>query len=160
MPEPTELIKLTAAQMAKAVADGEVSAVELAQAHLDRIAQTDGQVNAFLHVAPESALAAAQAVDDQRKSGQPLGPLAGVPLVLKDVFTTTDMPTTCGSKILDGWQPPYDATLTRRLRQAGIVILGKSNMDEFAMGSSTENSAYGPTHNPWDLDRIDRKSVV
>ncbi|HEX6577958.1 MAG TPA: Asp-tRNA(Asn)/Glu-tRNA(Gln) amidotransferase subunit GatA, partial [Jiangellaceae bacterium] len=82
------------------------------------------------------------------------GPLAGVPLALKDVFTTVDMPTTCGSKILDGWRPPYDATVTRRLREAGIVILGKTNLDEFAMGSSTENSAFGPTHNPWDLDRI------
>ena len=86
--------------------------------------------------------------------GEPLGPLAGVPLALKDVFTTTDMPTTCASRILDGWQPPYDATVTRRLRQAGVVILGKANMDEFAMGSSTENSAFGPSRNPWDLARV------
>ncbi len=140
--------------MAAAVASGEISAVELTQAHLDRIARTDGAVSAFLHVAQDSALAAARAVDDKRAAGQPLGPLAGVPLVLKDVFTTTDMPTTCGSKILDGWQPPYDSTVTRRLRAAGIVILGKSNMDEFAMGSSTENSAFGPSHNPWDLARV------
>ena len=83
-----------------------------------------------------------------------LGPLAGVPLALKDVFTTTDMPTTCASRILNGWQPPYDATVTRRLRQAGVVILGKSNMDEFAMGSSTENSAFGPSRNPWDTGRV------
>jgi aspartyl-tRNA(Asn)/glutamyl-tRNA(Gln) amidotransferase subunit A len=83
-----------------------------------------------------------------------LSPLAGVPLALKDVFTTSDMPTTCGSKILEGWRPPYDATVTRRLREAGVVILGKTNLDEFAMGSSTENSAYGPTRNPWDLSRI------
>src|SRR5919106_5835251 len=89
-----------------------------------------------------------------RAAGEELGPLAGVPLALKDVFTTVDMPTTCGSKILDGWRPPYDATVTRRLREAGIVILGKTNLDEFAMGSSTENSAYGPTRNPWDLLRI------
>jgi aspartyl-tRNA(Asn)/glutamyl-tRNA(Gln) amidotransferase subunit A len=93
-------------------------------------------------------------VDAQRAAGEPLGPLAGVPLALKDVFTTADMPTTAGSRILDGWQPPYDATVTRRLREAGVVILGKTNMDEFAMGSSTENSAFGPTHNPWDLSRV------
>src|SRR5215467_2390635 len=129
-----ELTTLTAAEMAAAVAAGEISAAELARAHLDRIAQTDDQVHAFLHVAEESALAAAGEVDRQRAAGEPLGPLAGVPLALKDVFTTADMPTTCGSKILDGWCPPYDATITARLRAAGIVILGKTNMDEFAMG--------------------------
>jgi aspartyl-tRNA(Asn)/glutamyl-tRNA(Gln) amidotransferase subunit A len=111
-------------------------------------------VHSFLHVAPEGALQAARAVDDRRAAGQPLGPLAGVPLALKDVFTTTDMPTTCGSRILEGWQPPYDATVTRRLREAGVVILGKTNMDEFAMGSATENSAFGPSRNPWDLSRV------
>jgi len=150
----SELTQQTAAQLAAAVAGGEVSAVEVAQAHLDRIEATDDRVHAFLHVARTSALAAARAVDEQRAAGEPLGPLAGVPLALKDVFTTTDMPTTCGSRILDGWLPPYDATITRRLRQAGIVILGKTNMDEFAMGSSTENSAFGPTRNPWDLSRV------
>jgi aspartyl-tRNA(Asn)/glutamyl-tRNA(Gln) amidotransferase subunit A len=97
---------------------------------------------------------AARAVDGRRAAGEPLGPLAGVPLALKDVFTTTDMPTTCGSRILAGWQPPYDATVAQRLRKAGVVILGKTNMDEFAMGSSTENSAFGPSHNPWDLSRV------
>jgi aspartyl-tRNA(Asn)/glutamyl-tRNA(Gln) amidotransferase subunit A len=132
-----------------------VSSVEVTQAHLDRIAAVDPAVHAFLHVAPESALAAAQKVDDARAAGQaPASALAGVPLALKDLFTTTDMPTTCASRILEGWQPPYDATLTSRLRKAGIPILGKTNMDEFAMGSSTENSAYGPTGNPWDLTRI------
>ena len=154
MAADTELITMTAAQIAAAVASGEVSSVEVTRAHLDRIAQTDVHVRAFLYVAEEAALAAAQAVDDQRTAGQPLGPLAGVPLALKDVFTTTDMPTTCGSRILAGWQPPYDATITARLRQAGVVILGKTNMDEFAMGSSTENSAFGPSHNPWDLSRV------
>ena len=150
----SELTTLTAAEMAAAVAGGEISAVELAKAHLDRINETDIGVRAFLHVASDGALAAASAVDKRRAAGEPLGPLAGVPLALKDVFTTTDMPTTCGSKILAGWQPPYDATITTRLRSAGLVILGKTNMDEFAMGSSTENSAFGPSRNPWDLSRV------
>ncbi|GAA1076344.1 MULTISPECIES: Asp-tRNA(Asn)/Glu-tRNA(Gln) amidotransferase subunit GatA [Kitasatospora] len=150
----TELIKYTAAQTAAAVSAGEVSAVEVAQAHLDRIEAVDKKVNAFLHVDTEGALKAARAVDDKRARGEELGPLAGVPLALKDVFTTKGVPTTCGSKILEGWIPPYDATLTARLKDAGVVILGKTNMDEFAMGSSTENSAYGPTGNPWDLSRI------
>jgi aspartyl-tRNA(Asn)/glutamyl-tRNA(Gln) amidotransferase subunit A len=150
----TELVRMTAAGLAAVIAAGEVSAVEVTQAHLDRIEAVDQRVRAFLHVAPEAALAAAAAVDERRRAGEPLGPLAGVPLALKDVFTTTDMPTTCGSRILEGWRPPYDATITRRLRQAGVVILGKANMDEFAMGSSTENSAFGPSHNPWDLSRV------
>src|ERR1700740_3184506 len=149
-----ELVRMPAAGVAAAIAAGEVSAVEVTRAHLDRIGAVDPRVRAFLHVDPEAALAAAAAVDSRRAAGEPLGPLAGVPLALKDVFTTTDMPTTCGSRILEGWRPPYDATITRRLRQAGIVILGKANMDEFAMGSSTENSAFGSSHNPWDLSRV------
>ncbi len=149
-----ELTRLTAAGIAASVAAGEVSAVEVTRAHLDRIAAVDDRVHAFLHVAADGALQAARAVDDRRAAGEPLGPLAGVPLALKDVFTTTDMPTTCGSRMLAGWQPPYDATITGRLRRAGIVLLGKTNMDEFAMGSSTENSAFGPSRNPWDLSRV------
>jgi aspartyl-tRNA(Asn)/glutamyl-tRNA(Gln) amidotransferase subunit A len=148
------LTRMTAARLAGLIAAGEVSAVEVARAHLDRVALTDGKVHAFLHVSEDRALEAARAVDAKRAAGEPLGPLAGVPLALKDVFTTTDMPTTCGSRILDGWRPPYDATVTRRLREAGVVILGKTNMDEFAMGSSTENSAFGPSRNPWNLDRV------
>ncbi len=149
-----DLTRLTAAQIAGAVAAGQVSAVEVTQAHLDRIAAVDPDVHAFLHVAPELAVAAAAEVDRKRAAGEPLGPLAGVPLALKDVLTTADMPTTCGSKILEGWRPPYDATVTQRLRDGGVILLGKTNMDEFAMGSSTENSAYGVSHNPWDLSRI------
>jgi len=150
----TELTRLTAAQIAAAIRDGEVTAAEVTDAHLARIAEVDPRIRAFLHVAADQARAAATAVDQRRAAGGDLGPLAGVPLALKDVFTTIDMPTTCGSAILNGWRPPYDATITRRLRQAGVVILGKANMDEFAMGSSTENSAFGPSHNPWDLSRV------
>jgi aspartyl-tRNA(Asn)/glutamyl-tRNA(Gln) amidotransferase subunit A len=151
----TELTRLTAAELAGKIHSREVSAVEVAQAHLDRIAAVDGQVHAFLHVATEAALQSAALVDDSLDAGTPpASPLAGVPLALKDVFTTIDMPTTAGSKILEGWRPPYDATVTSRLRAAGITILGKTNMDEFAMGSSTEHSAFGTTHNPWDLSRV------
>ncbi|RZS87052.1 aspartyl/glutamyl-tRNA(Asn/Gln) amidotransferase subunit A [Motilibacter rhizosphaerae] len=149
-----EVVRLTASQVAAAVESGAVSAVEVAQAHLDRIAAVDDDVHAFLHVDTEGALAAARAVDERRSAGEPLGPLAGVPLALKDVLTQRGIPTTAGSRMLEGWRPPYDATVTARLKAAGVVILGKTNMDEFAMGSSTEHSAYGPTHNPWDLDRI------
>ncbi|MDX6329254.1 MAG: aspartyl-tRNA(Asn)/glutamyl-tRNA(Gln) amidotransferase subunit [Streptomycetaceae bacterium] len=150
----TDLTKLTAAGTAAAIASGEASAVEVTQAHLDRIGAVDEKVHAFLHVDTDGALAAAKAVDAKRAAGEKLGPLAGVPLALKDIFTTKGIPTTVGSKILEGWIPPYDATVTTRLKEAGVVILGKTNMDEFAMGSSTENSAYGPTGNPWDLTRI------
>ncbi|MFJ2031960.1 Asp-tRNA(Asn)/Glu-tRNA(Gln) amidotransferase subunit GatA [Streptosporangium sp. NPDC087985] len=148
------LIHKSAAELGALVASGEVSAVEVAQAHLDRIAAVEPRVNAFLHVEAETTLEQARAVDARRAAGEDLGPLAGVPIAHKDVFTTVDMPTTAGSKILEGYRPPYDATVTRRLREAGLVIVGKTNLDEFAMGSSTENSAYGPTRNPWDLSRI------
>ena len=150
----SDLIKKDASELAGMVASREVSAVEVAQAHLDRIAAVDGAVNAFLHVDTEGALASASAVDAKVKAGEQLSVLAGVPLGLKDILATNGLPTTCGSRVLDGWIPPYDATVVTKLREAGIVILGKTNMDEFAMGSSTEHSAFGPTHNPWDLERI------
>jgi aspartyl-tRNA(Asn)/glutamyl-tRNA(Gln) amidotransferase subunit A len=150
---PAELTTLTATRLAGLIAAGEVSAVEVTQAHLDRIAATDQRVHAFLHVDAEGAMAAAGAVDAAGAAGHPLGPLAGVPVAVKDVFATRAVPTTCGSKILAGWRPPYDATTVSRLRRAGLVVLGKTNMDEFAMGSSTEYSAFGPTRNPWDLSR-------
>jgi aspartyl-tRNA(Asn)/glutamyl-tRNA(Gln) amidotransferase subunit A len=150
-----ELTRMTAAELAAKIHAREVSAVEVAQAHLDRIAAVDERVHAFLHVATDAALASAAIVDERLAAGTPpASPLAGVPLALKDVFTTIDMPTTAGSKILEGWRPPYDATVAARLRAAGITILGKTNMDEFAMGSSTEYSAFGPTHNPWDIERV------
>ena len=149
----TELTTATAAELAGRIAAREVSSEEVTRAHLDRIDEVDGEINAFLHVGADEALAAARDVDSRLAAGEALGPLAGVPIALKDVFTTTDAPTTCGSRMLEGYRSPYDATVTGRLREAGIPILGKTNMDEFAMGSSTENSAYGPTRNPWDPSR-------
>ncbi|OLR91621.1 Asp-tRNA(Asn)/Glu-tRNA(Gln) amidotransferase subunit GatA [Actinokineospora bangkokensis] len=151
----TELTRLTAAELAEKIHGREVSSVEATQAHLDRIAAVDPAVHAFLHVDAEAALNAAKAVDEELAAGRgPVSPLAGVPVAVKDVLATLGSPTTCGSRILEGWLPPYDATVTQRLIAAGLPVLGKTNMDEFAMGSSTENSAYGPTRNPWDLDRI------
>jgi aspartyl-tRNA(Asn)/glutamyl-tRNA(Gln) amidotransferase subunit A len=151
----TDLTRLTASELAAKIQAKEVSSVEATQAHLDRIAKVDDRVHAFLHVSADRALNAARAVDEDVAAGrEPASPLAGVPLALKDVVVTEGVPTTVGSRMLRDWLPPYDATVTTRLLQAGIVILGKTNMDEFAMGSSTENSYYGPTHNPWDLDRV------
>ena len=140
--------------MSAELASGNVTAVELANAHFDRISAVDGDIHAFLHLDREGALAQAASVDASRKAGEKVNPLAGVPLALKDVLTQKGVPTTCGSKMLEGWRPPYDSTVVTNLKKAGVVILGKTNMDEFAMGSSTENSAYGTTRNPWDLSRI------
>nr|WP_218843935.1 Asp-tRNA(Asn)/Glu-tRNA(Gln) amidotransferase subunit GatA [Naumannella cuiyingiana] len=148
------MLRRSAADLAGLIADGEVSAAEVTDAHLDRIAETDGEIHAFLHVDADGARAAAAAADERRAAGEARGPLDGVPLALKDVLAQEGVPTTAGSKILQGWIPPYSATVTRRLVDAGLVILGKTNMDEFAMGSSTENSGYGPTRNPWDVERI------
>lgn len=152
------LIRLSAAQLAEKLRAGEVTAVEATQAYLDRIAAVDGKVNAFLHINAEEALAVAAEVDSIRAAGgaeaEALHFLAGVPIAVKDLIVTIGQPTTAGSKILEGWHSPYDATVVERLRAAKMPILGKTNLDEFAMGSSTEHSAYGPTRNPWDLDRI------
>ncbi|BAC18155.1 aspartyl/glutamyl-tRNA(Asn/Gln) amidotransferase, A subunit [Corynebacterium efficiens YS-314] len=150
----SELTTKTAAELAGLIHSREVTSREVTQAHLDRINEVDGEIHAFLHVGEEAALAAADAVDKALDAGEaPASALAGVPLALKDALVTTDAPTTAASKILEGYMSPYDATVTRKLREAGIPILGKTNMDEFAMGSSTENSAYGATRNPWDLER-------
>ena len=148
------IVRATAAELGRRIAARELTSVEVTQAFLDRIAAHDGAINAFLHVDAAGALDQAAAVDARLDAGEKLGPLAGVPVALKDLFCQRGVPTTAASAILAGWEPPYDATVTRRLKDAGLVILGKTNLDEFAMGSSTENSAFGPTHNPWDVERI------
>jgi len=136
------------------VASGGASAVEVTQAALARITQLEPSLHALLHVATESALAQAASIDRARAAGEALGPLAGVPVVLKDNLCVRGTPTTCASKMLEGWIAPYDATAIARLRAAGAILIAKANMDEFAMGSSNENSAYGPVKNPWDLNRV------
>ncbi|MFP7833832.1 Asp-tRNA(Asn)/Glu-tRNA(Gln) amidotransferase subunit GatA [Marisediminicola sp. LYQ134] len=145
--------RMPAWELAEKLTAKEISSVEVTQAHLDRIEAVDGDVHAFLHVS-QSALSTAAGIDSRRIAGEEMGPLAGVPIAIKDVLCTFDMPSTAGSRMLEGWVPPYDATVVRKLREAHLVPLGKTNMDEFAMGSSTEHSAFGPTHNPWDLERI------
>ncbi len=151
---PTVSLRASAADLSAALDSGETTSVEITQRHLDRIAEVDGAVHAFLHVDAEGALRDAAESDRRRAAGQSASALDGVPIAVKDVLATRGLPTTCGSRILEGWVPPYDATVVARLRAAGLPILGKTNMDEFAMGSSTEYSAYGPTRNPWDLERI------
>ncbi|MBI4608931.1 MAG: Asp-tRNA(Asn)/Glu-tRNA(Gln) amidotransferase subunit GatA [Candidatus Rokubacteria bacterium] len=145
---------LTIHEIADRYMSGETTPSQVAQAYLARIDALDASVRAYLTVTREQALAQADAADKRMKAGNPLGPLDGVPLAIKDVICTRGVRTTCGSKILERFVPPYDATVVERLNAAGAVILGKANMDEFAMGSSTENSAFFPTRNPWDLDRV------
>ena len=149
-----ELIRLPAAELAALLAAREVSAEQVTRAHLERIAEVDDAVHAYLHRNDAEALEVARDVDAARTAGEPLPPLAGVPVAVKDVACTVGQPTTAGSRMLAGWLPPYDATVVTRLRAARMPILGKTNMDEFAMGSSTEHSGYGPTGNPWDLARV------
>ena len=150
----TDITTTDAAELARAIGAGELSSVEVTRAYLDRIAAEDGALGAYLHVDPEAALRAAEESDGARAAGADRGLLTGVPVALKDVVVTEGVPTTSGSRILEGWKPPYDATVAARLKAAGTVLLGKTNMDEFAMGSSTENSAYLVTRNPWDPERI------
>lgn len=147
-------INQSAAELARRIAAGEQSSEEITRAHLDRIKQVDADVHAFLAVDAERALKQARAVDAKVAAGEKLGPLAGVPIAVKDTYCYQGLPTTAASRILEGWLPPYDSTVVSRLLAADMIILGKTNLDEFAMGSSTESSAFGPTRNPWDLERI------
>ncbi|WCC80833.1 Asp-tRNA(Asn)/Glu-tRNA(Gln) amidotransferase subunit GatA [Cutibacterium equinum] len=149
-----ELLTLTAAELGARIASRQISSEEVTQAHLERINEVDGDVHAFLLVDHDGAVEAARRIDSRIASGEKLGPLAGVPLAVKDLFCTKGLATTASSRMLEGWVPPYNSTIVSRCKDAGMVILGKTNLDEFAMGSSTETSAFGPTHNPWDLDRI------
>jgi len=144
----------TAAELAAAISRKELSARDAVEAHLARIDAVEPDVHAFVSLTPDLARATADAVDQKVAAGEPLGPLAGVPLALKDILCVDGVRTTAGSRILEDYHPPYDATVVQKLRAAGIPIVGKANMDEFAMGSSTENSAFGVTRNPWDLARV------
>jgi len=148
-----DLLQLSAVDLVAAIARGDVTATAVTEAFLARIDATNGTVNAFLAVDRERALDRAAEIDARRRAGRPLGPLAGLPVAVKDALCTADLPTTCASKMLAGYRPPYDAEVVARLRRADAVIVGKTNMDEFAMGGSNENSAFGPVHNPWDLSR-------
>lgn len=152
----TTLTSLTLAQAQTLLQRGEISSRELVSACLERIAALDGTIHAFLHLDAQGALKQAEEADRRRRTmdnGQSM-PLLGIPMAIKDVLTVEGMPCTCGSKILEGYIPPFTATVVKKLQAAGMIVIGKTNTDEFAMGSSTENSAYGVTHNPWDVDRV------
>ncbi|MGC9320001.1 MAG: Asp-tRNA(Asn)/Glu-tRNA(Gln) amidotransferase subunit GatA [Armatimonadota bacterium] len=149
-----KLHELTASELSERLASDEISAVEVAEAHCARVDEVEEHVDAFIEQTREQALEQARQVDDRRSGGETLAALAGVPIAIKDVLCTRGVPTTCCSRILEGFRPPYDATTVRRCRDAGMPMLGKTNMDEFAMGSSTENSAFKVTRNPWDLQRV------
>lgn len=149
----TELYTLSISEAGEMLRRHEISSVELTRAHIDRIGALDDKVKAFTLVTDDLALKQAEEADRRFSSGATVSPLTGIPLAIKDVICTKDITTTCGSRMLENFKPPFDAAVMERLNAAGIVMLGKTNMDEFAMGSSTEHSAFFPTHNPWDLER-------
>lgn len=149
----TELYQLTIHEAGELLRERKISSVELTQAHLERIRMVDDKVKAFTLVTDDLALEQAREADKRLASGENLSPLTGIPIAIKDVICTKGIPTTCGSRMLENFKPPFDATVMQKLHEAGIVMVGKTNMDEFAMGSSTEHSAFFPTHNPWDLER-------
>lgn len=147
------IIDRSAVELQRSLAAGELTSQELTQACLDRIERRDGAIGAFLRVDGERAIAQAKAIDQRRAAGEQLGPLAGIPVAVKDVLCDQETITSCSSRMLAEFRPPYDSTVVSKLKQAGAVLLGRTNMDEFAMGGSTENSAFQPTHNPWDVSR-------
>jgi len=148
------LLQTAASDLIRDLEARRISSRELTEVYLTQIEKHDGQVKAFLHVDRETALAQAKNIDDRRAAGKPVGKLAGLPVAIKDVLCTKGVATTCGSKMLENFKPPYDATVITKLKSADAVLIGKTNMDEFAMGGSTENSAYFKTRNPWDLERV------
>ena len=149
-----EVYWTSATELARSIREGETTSVAVTEAFIDRSGTVDAKLHAYLHPTFDRALEDARAADERRGAGSPLSPFDGVPLAYKDIFCTRDVPTTSGSRILEGFVPPYDSTVVARCTAGGLPMLGKLNMDEFAMGSSTENSGYGPTHNPWDLDAV------
>ncbi|WP_309132358.1 Asp-tRNA(Asn)/Glu-tRNA(Gln) amidotransferase subunit GatA [Brevibacterium sp.] len=150
----SELIRRSALELAAGLKSGEFSSVEVTRAHLDRIHSSDDDFGSFITVTDDLALETAKAVDAKRSSGEELHPLAGVPVALKDLVVTEGVRTTAGSKMLENWVPPYESTVHTKVKDAGLPVLGKTNLDEFAMGSTTEHSAFGNTRNPWNLDRV------
>ncbi|MBI3754064.1 MAG: Asp-tRNA(Asn)/Glu-tRNA(Gln) amidotransferase subunit GatA, partial [Deltaproteobacteria bacterium] len=149
-----ELYNLTIHELHEKLKKKEASSLELTEISLKRIDAVDGKIKAFITVTKEDAIKQAKEADKRLASGKDVTPLTGIPIAVKDIFCTKGILTTCASKILNNFVPPYDATVIKKLKEAGAVILGKNNMDEFAMGSSTENSAYFTTKNPWDLERV------
>ena len=149
-----ELYELTITEARRRLDAGDITSVQLTEAVLERIAAVDSQVRAYLAISDDLAMRQARAADARRRAGNATGPLDGIPLAIKDVINVQGLTTTCGSKIIENFVPPYDSTAVARLKDAGAVLLGKTNCDEFAMGSSTERSAFFVTHNPWDLERV------
>ncbi|HEY6565032.1 MAG TPA: amidase, partial [Pirellulaceae bacterium] len=147
------ITQLTATELLHRIRNGDLSSAEVTEAFLDRAESLNPQLNAFLRI-DRNALQDAEIVDHRRDEGLPVGPLAGLPIAVKDILCTRGQPTTCGSRMLEDFIPPYDAGVVEKLKAADAILVGKTNMDEFAMGSTTENSAFGPTRNPWNLERV------